>query len=119
MTMRILLDEHIDRDFMHVLRLPPYSFDVTCVGLADAPPRGTHDAVLLAWCEENDAILITMDRRTIPSLLKAHLSSGRHLPGILFVSSGAGWRELADDILVTLECLDAWELRDTYVFLPI
>lgn len=119
MSMRILLDEHVDRDLMHVLRSPPYDFDVTCVGLSDAPNRGTADADLLMWCEANDAILVTMDRRTIPSLLQAHLNAGRHVAGILFISAGAGWRELADDIQIAITCLEPWELRDTFLFLPI
>jgi hypothetical protein len=65
---RFLLDEHINPAIQRQLhRLAP-TLGVLIIGQSDAPPKGTSDPDLLIWLEENNYIMVTENRSTIPSI---------------------------------------------------
>src|SRR5438105_15082935 len=83
MPWRILVDEDTDDEYdVQLVRHRP-ELEVRHVGKEAAPPKGTPDAGILVWCEENDFLLLTGNRRTMPRHLVEYLATGRHVPGIL------------------------------------
>lgn len=55
MTARVLLDEHVNRVFEHVLRTREYRVDQA----KDRFGEYTTDVELLEWCAANDVLLLT------------------------------------------------------------
>jgi len=82
---RFLLDEHINRAIQRQLRRLDAQVQVLAVGDAGAPPSGIPDPDLLIWIEENGYILVTENRRTLPSHLADHYAAGRDVPGIFWL----------------------------------
>jgi len=76
-----LLDENVDPSLRAGLNLRWPEAEIWMVGDPGAPPRGTRDPELLAWCELAGFVLITNNRASMPGHLAEHLASGRHVPG--------------------------------------
>jgi hypothetical protein len=117
--MLLLLDEHLPNDLLHLLRQPPHAFDVVRIGMLDCPGLGAPDPQILIWCEAESAILLTMDRRTVPTHLAAHLAAGRHVPGIIMLDGKQPWRAVVEDVTTILAALEPWEQRDAIHYLPL
>ena len=60
--------------------------DVTRVSDPPDLPKSSEDRALLLWAERHGRILVSHDKKTLPRHLAAHLSQGRHLPGLFFIS---------------------------------
>jgi hypothetical protein len=63
--------------------------DVTRVGDEPDLPLSVSDPQILLWAERENRILISADRKTMVAHLSAHLSAGRHSPGLFIVLPGA------------------------------
>lgn len=79
MKPRFLLDEHLKRAIQE--QLP--EMDVRLIGDEDVPPLGTPDPDILTWIQDNNYVLVTNNRTTMPRHLTEHLQAGGHVPGIL------------------------------------
>jgi len=116
---RLLLDENVPAAIETALHRRTAVADVLRVGRADAPPKGTTDPDLLIWCEGADAILVTLDRRTMPEHLGVHLAAGRHSPGVFLINRRARLAEVIEDLLLILEASDPREWHDRVVTVPL
>jgi hypothetical protein len=122
---RFLLDENVDVLYHTQLlkREPTMVVYTTMVvwrlGMPGAPPRGTADAAILLWCEENSFILVTNNRRSMPGHLQDHLAGGRHVPGILVMSAGMSIGETIEELLLIWDASQEKEYRDRIWFLPL
>jgi hypothetical protein len=119
MALRILLDENFPRVYHATLRRLDPELSVWIVGDPGAPPKGTPDAELLRWCEDQDALLVTNDRRTMPRHLAEHLASERHVPGILIFDPGRNVAEMAEDLVLLCRVSLEGEFADRITFLPL
>lgn len=108
----ILLDEHVDPNLMHLLRASPYNYEVDRIGLSGCPATGSSDPQVLDWCIENGAILLTMDRRTMPLHLNHYLKCDVHVPGIIMLNRSATWHQIADDIHLLLSTFSEADLQN-------
>lgn len=79
MKPRFLLDEHLKRAIQEQLPEMP----VRLIGDEDVPRLGTPDPDILTWIEDNNYVLVTNNRSTMPRHLTEHLQAGGHVPGIL------------------------------------
>ena len=86
-----LLDEHMPLAHRTQLLSRAPSLTLWKIGMPGVPPSGTLDPEILLWCEANDFILVTNNRKSIPVHLADHLAAGRHIPGILTVDIPAIW----------------------------
>lgn len=103
MAIRFLLDEHLRGVLWNAIerhnRLGGLPIDAVRVGDPADLPLGSDDAVILAWAEKENRILVTLDRHTMSGNLAQHLATGRHSPGvfipwfpsILFMVIGQGF----------------------------
>ena len=116
---RYLLDENVDPLFrVELLRREP-NLIVWKVGDPGAPPGGTSDPVILQWCEENQFILVTNNRRSMTRHLRDHLDRGRHVPGILELNPSMGIGDTIEELLLMWNASDANEYRDLLIYLPL
>lgn len=118
-AIRYLLDENVDVLFhTQLLRREP-AMVVWRVGTPGAPPTGTSDPDLLAWCEHNSFILVTNNRRSMPAHLREHLNQGRHIPGIFVLSARMSIGETVEELLLIWAASEEEEYHDRIFFLPV
>lgn len=118
MAWRILVDEDTTDEYdVQLLRHIP-GIEVRHVGKPNAPPLGLQDPEILVWCEANDFILLTGNRRTMPSHLTAHLESGRHVPGIFEVRRMRKIGEIVNAIIRLVDETEFQQHRDLIRYLP-
>ncbi|NET63599.1 MAG: hypothetical protein F6K63_03950 [Moorea sp. SIO1G6] len=119
MTIKYLLDENVDHIYQTQLRLYKPDLVVLVVGGSDAPPKRTLDPDILCWCEENDFVLVTNNRSTMPVHLADHLAQGRHIPGILILNPNFSIGETLDELILIAEASFEDEYQDQIINLPL
>jgi hypothetical protein len=76
--LRSLIDENLPPVYQtQLLRRKP-ELTVWMVGDPGTPPKGTLDPEILLWCEQNQFVLVTNNRRSMPVHLIDHLNQNRH-----------------------------------------
>ncbi|MBD2092738.1 DUF5615 family PIN-like protein [Microcoleus sp. FACHB-1515] len=117
--MKFLLDENVDRAYKIQLLQQVSQLEDMIIGEAGAPPKGTLDPKVLEWCEQNDFVLVTNNRSSMPVHLAEHLASDRHIPGILILNANLSiGRNLEELILIALAAFDQ-EFQDRIEHLPL
>ena len=81
--MNFLVDENLSRRFVNALRR--HISTVNVVRVQDVDLLGEDDTAVLNWALENDRILITKDRTTIPPLVEERTENGVESPKILII----------------------------------
>lgn len=103
-----------DHDFNHGIRrgltyrLPNLDF-VTAheVGLSSV-----HDRRLLSWAAENNRLLLTHDRRTMPEHFASILLAGERTAGILIIPQNMAIRRAVDELELFIVCENQEEWID-------
>ena len=116
---RFLLDENLTPRYRKALLRREPQLVVWHVGLPGAPMKGTLDPVILQWCEANNFILVTNNRKSMPVHLREHLANNQHVPGILVINEQMTMGEIVEELLLIWGALFADELRDQIIYLPI
>lgn len=114
-----LLDENLGFRLRKALRNAAPQITAWCVGDAGAPGLGTKDPAILHWCEANDFILVTDNRRSMPVHLQDHIAGGGHVPGIFVLSPELSTGETVDELLLIWEASLPDEYQDQIRYLPI
>lgn len=117
MSIRYLTDENLDPLYKKQLLLKMPGLVVYGVGDIGTPPKGTLDPEILCWCEENNFILITNNRKSMPPHLREHLAQGRHIPGIITFSTEMRIGNVIDGLLLIAEAGRAEEYQDRIEYL--
>lgn len=116
---RYLIDENLPPVYQtQLLRRQP-EITVWMVGDPGTPPKGTLDPEILLWCEQNQFILVTNNRRSMPVHLAEHLSQNRHIPGILVLRPKASFGKILDDLIFIAEVDENDEFCDRIVHIPL
>ena len=117
--MRLLLDENVAGHFQAAISHALPRLTILRVGEHDAPPKGTLDPEILAWCEEHNYVLLPNNRRSMPPHLAEYLRQGGHLPGILVFDREAPLSTLVEDLELILSATRPEELADQIRYLPL
>jgi Domain of unknown function (DUF5615) len=116
MTLRYLLDEHLRgppwRAIQWHNRLGEFPLDVVRVGDPPDLPLGALDPDMLVWAEREGRVLVSRDRDTLASHLAAHLSAGRHSPGIFLIRRRVSLPELVSFLVEAAYASEAVEWAD-------
>jgi len=112
---RLLADENFNVDIVRGLLLRQPDLDI--VRVQDVGLTGEDDLQVLAWAAENNRIVLTHDRATMPSYALERLASGE------------GWRAFSFDrfpvaqsireMLLVIACTDQAEWNGRVVYLPL
>lgn len=117
MNIRYLLDENLDPLYKTQLLAKMPSLIVYAINDPGSPVRGTLDPEILAWCEENGFLLITNNRKSMPTHLTAHLAQGRHIPGIITLHPEMSIGETIEELIMIAEVGTLSDYQDHIEFL--
>jgi Domain of unknown function (DUF5615) len=84
----------------------------------EARLEGVPDPDVLAIAAEQNRILVTHDRQTMPQHFGAFLMTGRSSPGVFLVSQHAGIGEVIDVLLLIWAASDPADWRNRIVNIP-
>ncbi len=92
--LRLAADENFNGDIVRGLLLRRPELDL--IRIQDAGLEGADDPTVLAWAAENDRILLTHDRATMPDFAYARLGSGQPMPGLFVLNDRFPVRQAID-----------------------
>ena len=118
-TPGFLIDENLPPSIAVQIQRHEPRIQVLAVGQPGAPPKSTPDRQLLCWIEENDYLLVTNNRASMPGHLRDHLAADRHIPGILVTPFPLGIGALVQELILIWGASLPDEYRDRIVYLPI
>lgn len=115
--LRFLSDENLNGDIIRGLLLRNPHLDllrVQDVGLLEAD-----DPEVLAWAAENNRILLTHDRATMPDFAYERILAQQEMPGMLVVNDSTPIRHMIDELLLLNECSMQEEWSGLVLYLPL
>jgi predicted nuclease of predicted toxin-antitoxin system len=119
MTIKYLLDENMSSVYREqLLRYQP-ELTVLMVGTPNTPTRGTKDPDILHWCEQNNFILVTKNRSSMPVHLVEHLAQGYHVPGIFVLRRQAEIGQVIEDLILIAATAEENEYQDQITYIPL
>ena len=116
---RLLIDESLRLSSVAALRRAEPAMDVWRVGQTGMPAFGSPDPALLAFCEREKRLLVSLDRATMPDHVAAYLAAGGSTWGVLLVTRRCSFRQLLDDLVLVWSATEAEEWRDSIHYLPL
>ena len=114
-----ILDENVDPAFRVALLNQAPSMIVWKIGDLGLPPKGTKDPDILGWCEENQCLLVTNNRKSMPVHLRSHLAKGGHIPGILELNPNMSIGDTIDELVLIWGASEREEYHDLIIYLPL
>ncbi|MBD2360301.1 DUF5615 family PIN-like protein [Anabaena minutissima FACHB-250] len=119
MTIRYLLDEHLSPAYRSQLVRRNTELVVRIIGDLDVPSKGTLDSDILIWCEINEFILVTNNRKSMPKHLANHLALGRHVPGIFTINTNQSINQIVEELITIAGASFDDEYQDRIEYLPL
>ena len=118
MTVRFLADENIDAAIVDGLRSREPTVDMLDVKTAGL--RGTADPALLEIAAEQDRVLITYDRSTMPRHVRERRAAGKLVPGVFIVPADENAiGGIIEWLLLVWSASEAEEWRDRIEFVRV
>ncbi len=118
MSLRYLIDENMHPSYRRRL-LRNSDLIVHVVGDPGFPLKGTLDSEILYWCKENNRVLITNNRHSMPIHLKDYMAEGQHIPGIITLNPDMSIGETIEELILIAEATLEGEYQDRIVYLPV
>ncbi len=119
MAIRYLLDEHLNPAYRSQLVRRNPDLVVRIIGDLDVLPKGTPDPEILIWCETNEFILVTNNRKSMPRHLTDHLANGRHIPGIFTIDANQSIGQTVEELIIIAGASFENEYQDRIEYLPL
>ena len=114
--LRLLIDQDLDHVILRGLLLRVPKLDVITahqVGLSNAT-----DPDLLAWAAEQERIVVTHDRRTMPYHAAGRIARAEKIAGIIVVSRRLPVSQVINDLEIIVSCSDMAEWENVIEYLP-
>jgi hypothetical protein len=83
------------------------------VGLSNAS-----DPELLAWAAEQECIVVTHDRRTMPYHATSRITRAEKIAGIIIISRRLPVSQVINDLEIIVSCSDMAEWKNVIEYLP-
>jgi hypothetical protein len=115
--LRLVADENFNGDIVRGLLLRQPALDI--VRVQDIGLGGAEDLDVLAWASENNRIILTHDRATIPAYAYQRVSAGDEMPGVFIVHDRFPVGRAIEEILLIVACSEQTEWRGRAVHLPL
>ena len=116
---RYLIDENLSGIYRTQLLRHEPSLTVLMIGDEGAPAKSTPDPEILEWCEQNQFILITNNRKSMPQHLDDHLAAGHHVPGIFTISRKVPMKLIVEQLILIIGASDDDEYIDRITYIPL
>ena len=114
--MRLASDENFNQDIVRGLlrRLP----NLNIISVQDAGQLGAIDPLVLAWAAVESRILLTHDRKTMPSFTYERVSAGLKTAGVFVVSDRIPIGQAIDELYLLATCSRDGEWDGQVVYVP-
>ncbi|MEH2038528.1 DUF5615 family PIN-like protein [Nostoc sp.] len=119
MTLQYLIDENVNPIYPNQIRLREAEIAIKVVGESETPPKSTLDPEILCWCEDNNFILVTNNRTSMPVHLADHIAVNRHVPGIFILNPNLSIGENIEELIIVALASEDDEYQDRIVYLPL
>ncbi|MBI4578942.1 MAG: DUF5615 family PIN-like protein [Planctomycetes bacterium] len=115
--LRLLADENFNGEIVRglLLRQP----DLDLVRVQDVGLAGVDDPEVLTWAAENNRIVLTHDRATMPDCAYERLAAGQVLAGVFILNDRFPVGQAIQEILLMVACSDQAEWSSRVVHLPL
>jgi hypothetical protein len=117
-TIRFLLDENRSPLLADAIRRRDLSIGVLRVGDVGAPPLHTLDPEVLLYCEREQRLLVTNNRRSMAKYIADHLAAGHHHWGVFRLSRGMSLGQLSEHLHLLWAASEAEEWIDRFEWIP-
>ena len=117
MSLRFLADENFNADIVRGLLLQQPNVDIVSVqhvGIA-----GYDDPEVLEWAAQNNRILLTHDRATMPDFAYERLTAGQAMPGLFVLNDRFPVGQAIQELLLMAECSEQAEWIGKAVHVPL
>jgi len=115
--LRLLIDQDLDHVILRALLLRVQNLDVITAhqaGLSNAS-----DPELLAWAAEQERVVITHDRRTMPYHATSRIARAEKIAGIIIVSRQLPISQVINELEIIVSCSDMTEWENIVKHLPL
>ena len=119
MNLKYLMDENVDPVYQTQLRRQKPDLVVRAVEEPATPPKSTLDSEILCWCEEDNFVLMTNNRASMPVHLVDHIALGRHVPGIFLLNPNLSIGQHIEELIIIAEGSFDDEYQDRITHLPL
>ena len=115
--LRLLADENFNGRITRGLLLQEPDLDV--VRVQDVGLSGAADPDVLEWAANQNRVLVTHDRETIPKYAFERVQAGLLLPGVIVGDTDIPVRTAIDDLLLLAHCSHEGEWEGQVLYLPL
>ena len=115
--LRLLSDENFNGDILRGLFLRQPDLDLLRV--QDVGLTQIDDPTILAWAAENDRIILTHDRATMPDFAYQRLVKKEVMTGLFVINDRTSVRRIIDELLVVINCSEQAEWQGIVLYLPL
>jgi Domain of unknown function (DUF5615) len=115
--LRLLADENFNGDIVRglVLRQP----DLDLIRVQDLGLAGVDDPDILAWAAENNRIVLTHDRASLPDYAFQRVVGRQVMAGVFILNDRFPVGQAIDEILLMVACSEQSEWRGRAVHVPL
>ena len=113
----LLSDENFNGDIVRGLFLRQPDLDLLRV--QDTGLRAADDPDILAWAANNERILLTHDRATMPDFAYERLVRGEPMAGVFVVNDRMLVRQAINELLLLVDCSEQAEWQGIVLYLPL
>ena len=115
--LRLVSDENFNGDIVRGLlfRLP----DLNLVRVQDVGLEQAIDPVVLAWAAQDNRIVVTHDRATLPHFAYERVVAGEPMPGLFVINDRLPVGQAIEEILLVATCSEASEWAGKVLYLPL
>jgi hypothetical protein len=114
--LRLLIDQDLDHDILRGLlrRVPQLDAMTTFeIGMSEAT-----DLQLLIWAAQEGRIVVTHDRRTMPTYAADLMGEGENIAGLFVVPRSLPLRQVIEDLELMVTCSENDEWVNVIRYLP-
>jgi len=115
--LRLISDENFHGDIVRGLRRRLPALDL--IRIQDVGLSGIDDPGLLSWASEQERILLTHDRTTMPMHAAERLREGMSVTGLFIVDDRASLGLLIDELALAILCSELAEWLGSIVYFPL
>jgi hypothetical protein len=115
--LRLASDENFNGDIVRGLlfRLP----EMNLVRVQDVGLGGAIDPVVLAWAAEDDRIVLTHDRATLPNFAYERVVAGQAMPGVFVINDRLPVGRAIEELALVVTCSEASEWVSRVLYFPL
>jgi predicted nuclease of predicted toxin-antitoxin system len=113
----LLSDENFNGDTIRGLFLRQPNLDL--VRVQDVNLQEMDDPTILNWAAENQRILITHDRATMPSFAYERLVAGQPMTGMFVVHDRMPMHQAINELLLLANCSEQTKWQSIVLYLPL